>query len=98
MDRTIRDIEDGEKPIAVETLGTFRGILTRLLSLAVTLFVLFTVTIYLIDPFEQRSAYVAACLMLIFLLFPFRKGRDSRRWISFLDYLLFALSLLVGLY
>ena len=98
-ERRIRDLEEGEKPITIGKESRALGTFANLFSIAFTFFVLLTVTIWLIDPFEQRSAFVAASLMLIFLLYPFRKGLAKKRGLfSFIDYLFFILSFLTGLY
>jgi TRAP transporter 4TM/12TM fusion protein len=97
--RRIRDLEDGEHPIAMEKESAVLSVFTNVFSFLFACFILLTITVWLIDPFEQRMAFLAACLMLVFLLYPFRKGIGKKKGtVSFLDYLLFAMSLLVGLY
>lgn len=97
--RRIRDLEDGEQPIAIEKEIPALGVFTNLFSFLFACFILLTITVWLIDPFEQRMGFLAACLMLVFLLYPFRKGIGKKKGtVSFLDYLFFTLSLITGLY
>ena len=88
--RRVRDLEDGEEPIAIEKVSPVLGVVTNALSFSFACFVILTVTVWLIDPFEQRMAFLAGCLMIVFLLYPFRKrGGKKGKPVAF-DYLLIA--------
>ncbi len=96
--RRVRDLEDGEQQIAVEKLSPILGMVTNGLSFFFACFVILTVTVWLIDPFEQRMAFLAGCLMIVFLLYPFRKRGGKKGKPVALDYLLMVLSVMVGSY
>jgi TRAP transporter 4TM/12TM fusion protein len=97
--RRVRDLEEGEQPIAIDKVSPVLGAFTNVLLFLFACFVLLTVTVWLIDPFEQRMAFLGGCLMLVFLLYPFRKSAGKKKEaLSFVDYLFFGASFVTALY
>lgn len=71
--------------------------ITFLLAVCWSLFQLYTAIFGTFPSTIQRGAHIGAAMMLVYLLYPMRKGKDLDK-VPWYDYILCIISLCVGLY
>lgn len=76
--------------------NNFNSSLVTAIALTMSLFHLYTAGYRILTPWLQRNFHLMLALILVFLLFPVRKGKNI--WLRALDYVLIILVLISTLY